>query len=71
MVQSPCPLIRPDERSRPLIVHASGLTSQQATAVSFLLALFTSRTSGMPGMPDGVSPWTAGGGLRRLERWNC
>ncbi len=65
------PLIRPDDRTRPLLVPSPGFSSLQATPDSFLFALFTSRTSGMPGMPEGVSPWTVGGDLRRLERWNC
>jgi hypothetical protein len=65
------PLIRPDGRARSLIVSAPGLTSLQVTPDSYLHALFTSRASGMPGIPEGLTPWTVGGAHRRLERWNC
>jgi hypothetical protein len=65
------PLIRPDIRTRPLIVHPPGFTSPQATSDSLLYALFTCRTSGIPGMPGGASPWTVGDELRRQQRWNC
>ena len=65
------PLIRPDGPARSFLFPSPRLSSLQATSNSSLFALFTSRTSGMPGMPEGGSPWTVGGDLRRLERWNC